>query len=152
MKTPFPFQWNVRGNCYLILWVMIMFKKKKLAKQRTAKELTFKYVDEYDIKKIPVKKQKELSIHDYAKKFYDIMKKTEGYVDGLYLFDKFKKSNYDINNDGAFLWKIWRQVEHDYPHSINFIPQNSLFWRSRPRNVDNFRVQGQVPHAGRAFP
>lgn len=81
------------------------------------------------------------ALREHAKKFYDIMRKTSGYVNCDYLFKEFDKAKMSIKNDPHVLWNIWRYVEAVYPCAIDFIPQSHIFWRSRP---SGWRFMGPV--------
>ena len=78
------------------------------------------------------KNKRERTIKDYARKFYEIMEKSTGFVDGIWISEQLDKKGWSINGNPHVLWRIWRQTENDYPVSIEFIPQSSTFWRSKP--------------------
>ena len=67
-----------------------------------------------------------------AKKFYNIMEKTTGYVSGLYILEQFKKSGVNLKGNPHTLRRIWQQVQHDFPLAIRFAPQSEIHWSSRP--------------------
>jgi hypothetical protein len=54
------------------------------------------------------------------------------FVDGIYIDEQFKKNGIDLHGNPHTLWRIWRQAEHDFPASMDFIPQSAMYWRERP--------------------
>ena len=72
--------------------------------------------------------KKEITIKELAKKFYEIMKSSSGFVNCFYLHAGLEEKGYDLKRNPWQLWHIWRQVEEDFPASIKFVPQNPVTW------------------------
>lgn len=77
------------------------------------------------------KKPKDRTIKDYARRFYDIMKNTKGFIDGIFISKQMEESGWILEGNTS-LWRIWRQAEHDFPKSIEFTPQSPVFWTKKP--------------------
>jgi hypothetical protein len=108
-----------------------MRKKQKIHKIHKRKEEIKLESAEEVLENVLEKKPKDRTIKDFARKFYEIMKSTNGFVDGVYLTEKLEESGW-MSNDSPVLWRIWRQVEHEYPKSIEFTAQTPVFWTKRP--------------------
>lgn len=54
------------------------------------------------------------------------------FVDGIFLVDKFESLGWHLKSGATTLWRVWRQVEGDFGERIQFIPQNSTHWMSKP--------------------
>ena len=108
-----------------------MSKKKKKIKEEKKRQ---------DEQKKKIKKNFVSNVSDkgdqvfkqYAKKFYETMREINGFVSGVDLLEELNDRKVDLNNDPHFLWRLWREVEVLYPHSIEFIPQSSIHWWSKP--------------------
>ena len=74
----------------------------------------------------------ERTVKDYARQFYNIMKESNGYVNCLYIHSELNRTGWSVNNNPSVLWRIWRQVENDFPHAVDFLPQTDTLWFSRP--------------------
>ena len=103
-----------------------MIRKKKKIKEQKTKAKAKKHIHFFE------NNDNNRDMKQCARKFYEIMQKTDGYVDGIYILKKLKESHLDLRGNPFMLWRIWRQVENDFPHSITFAPQSSCFWTNKP--------------------
>jgi len=103
-------------------------KLRREKKEQKAAQREFVNQPVYDVHK------GERNVKEYAKKFYQIMKNSpkNHYVNCIYLYWYFKDAGWGLGNDPHFLWRIWRQVENDFPASIDFLPQRPIFWDKKP--------------------
>jgi len=102
-------------------------KNRKLQKSSIEKKTNSSICS--DKKKI---RKTDNTLNIATKTFYKVMENETGYVDGLSLIEKMKLKGCDLKNDPNTLWKVWKQVETEFPYSIDFIPQSSVFWTSKP--------------------
>jgi len=129
--------------------------KTKKEKKRLKRQVSKKQKKESkptvvaEVKKPVVKNTVDIIIRESSRAFYEIMRdETEKgkFVSGIWILERLLKRNFDLQENPKKLWGLWRHVENDYPHAIDFIPQSTVLWNKAPAG---WRYVGPPQHEGK---